>query len=951
MSRYSNVRYAIRGVLAVCAATGLGGFVTAQAQEQAPAANEALQTIVVTGSIIKRSDFETPSPVQVMTAEDLQQSGYTSVSDVLRNLAANGQGTLSQSFNFAFAGGGSGVALRGLTVGGTLTLIDGQRMIPYPLSDDSQRNFVDVSQIPFNVIDHIDVLKDGASAEYGSDAIAGVVNIVFKKTYTGATLTADVGTSQKGDGTTEHIAGMWGIGDLANSGYNAYLSVEYRHQDNILVSNRSGLWTNLDWTPYGGLDTRVGADSGVTRPRIIGGYVLNPATNTIDSTTSFLNPGACNYTSYTQNKCVFQGPDQIQPQTGNLNILGRLTKNLSGTWQLIFTPSLFRSESEQVLGAADAGVSAAAVTLFGYGPGVNPFPVTNPPIMLAANNPNNPFGVEAPLVGRYFPQIGVPQTQFVTDTYRLFGELAGNAAGWDVDANFGWMYAALTQKSTGFINRTALAATALTTFNFATATGAQMAAAFAPAGEVKDTNTMEVIDIHGTRELTQLPGGPLSMALGVGYNHLYKNSLAPENGALGLQGFNAAYVVGGQTNENAYLEFQAPLMKGLELDAAGRWDHYPEYGNSVTPKLGLKYTPFEMVTLRGTYGKGFRAPNAAESGNAASAFGGAAIFDTNLCPDPTNPRGPNSFPNFCGEVTGLQVASHTLQPEKSTNWTAGVIFNPFTNTSLSVDYWDIKVSQDIQSGTSLYFLGADQSLFPLVYGPQVTDTFCTAQNVCNTQKLTPAPGPILYIAFPYYNLTQTHVNGLDLDLLSHFDIGRAGRLTAQFNGSYMFHYIFGLPGTSFDLAGTHGPSIISGDTGNPKIRWVASLGWDIGPLDVTASVNYVGRFNLTDPTAGEPDCLTAIEAGGVFGGRWGTPNQYIMDKYCEVAHFTDLDLYAKYAFTKNFDVHASVLNVFNEAPPLDLTTYGAPANLAYNPAMHQAGAVGRYFNVGATYSW
>ena len=102
--------------LAVCALTGVSGRVAAQAQEQTQTDREqTLQTVIVTGSVIKRSDFETPSPVQVMTAEDLQQSGYTSVSDVLRNLAANGSGTLSQSFGLAFDGGGSGIALRGLT--------------------------------------------------------------------------------------------------------------------------------------------------------------------------------------------------------------------------------------------------------------------------------------------------------------------------------------------------------------------------------------------------------------------------------------------------------------------------------------------------------------------------------------------------------------------------------------------------------------------------------------------------------------------------------------------------------------------------------------------------------------------------------------------------------------------------------------------------------------------
>jgi iron complex outermembrane recepter protein len=163
---------AVRAALA--AMTLLGGA-SALGQQSSGASAPELDEIVVTGTLIKRTDTETPSPVQVISSADLLNSGYTNVSDVLRNLAANGQGTLNQGFTEAFAAGASGIALRGLTVGGTLTLLDSERMVAYPLSDDGQRSFVDVTAIPFNAIDSIEVLKDGASALYGADAIAGVV--------------------------------------------------------------------------------------------------------------------------------------------------------------------------------------------------------------------------------------------------------------------------------------------------------------------------------------------------------------------------------------------------------------------------------------------------------------------------------------------------------------------------------------------------------------------------------------------------------------------------------------------------------------------------------------------------------------------------------------------------------------------------------------------------------
>jgi iron complex outermembrane recepter protein len=972
MTRYSEIARALRGVLAGSAITVASvSVVSGQTQPSSPAGAN-LEEVVVTGSLIRRSDFDTPSPVQVVTAEDLEQSGFTSVSDVLRNIAANGQGTLSQAFGLAFAGGGAGVALRGLTVGGTLTLIDGMRMIPYPLSDDGQRNFVDVSNIPFNVIDRVEVLKDGASAEYGSDAVAGVVNVVLKKTFTGAQVSAEGGAPGQRGGATEHLGALSGIGDLASDGYNAYLAIEYRHQDNILLSDRGGIWTTLNYVPYGGFDTRYGSPNSSPAtalfPQIQGGYVLDPATSAVDATTHYLQPNLCASTAaYLAGSCIYQPPFQIQPQTGNLNALGRFTKSLGAEWQGIVTASLFRSEAEQV-GLNNQGYpflnGLNPTTAVTYGPYQNPGFVTYPSVLLPVGAPNNPFSAPAPLVAD-FPQLGMQQTQFVTNTYRLVGDIKGTAAGFDIDGTVAVMYSALTQKFYGEIQPALLVAAANSGFNFATASAQAMQAAFAPEFESKDTNTMQIADVHAQRQLLELPGGPLSAVVGVGFYHLYKNSLAPVelSNALAIAG-NAAYALGGQTNDNAYLELAALPVKGLELDGAVRYDHYNQYGGSTTPKFGLKYSPIRMLTFRGTFGKGFRAPNPAESGKSGALFGGAPFNDATLCPNPATPNSPGNFPSQCNlGLVGLQVSSPNLQPEKSTNWTGGVIFAPFENTKISFDYWDIKINQDIQSGVNVDFLGSgggvSQSLFPIVRGPQETLPFVNSSG--QTVNMQTPTGPVLYQAFPYFNLTQTHVNGIDLDASSHFNIGAFGKLTAQLNATYMFHYIFGLSGgTIVDLAGTHGPEIISGDTGNPKERATASLAWERGPVGITASVNFVGRFNVTDPSLpafGIDNCPGAIAGGGLGGPqatRFSSPAAVapsVIATYCDVKAFTDVNLYGQYAWSKSLTFHASILNVFGSTPPVDLQTYGASGGDAYNPAMHQAGAIGRFYNVGAIFTF
>jgi iron complex outermembrane receptor protein len=195
MTEIHSVRHAVRRALAIGAMVAFGASALAvsakpaptpkpasqavpPAAASAPAPPSALQTIVVTGSLISQTSVVTPSPVQIISRAQIIQSGFTNISDVLRHLSANGQGTLSQSFSFAFASGGAGIALRGLDVGDTLVLIDGEQTVPYPLFDDNERNFVDLSAIPFTAISQIQVLKDSGSALYGSNALAGVVNVM-----------------------------------------------------------------------------------------------------------------------------------------------------------------------------------------------------------------------------------------------------------------------------------------------------------------------------------------------------------------------------------------------------------------------------------------------------------------------------------------------------------------------------------------------------------------------------------------------------------------------------------------------------------------------------------------------------------------------------------------------------------------------------------------------------
>jgi iron complex outermembrane receptor protein len=205
-------------------------------------ADEGSAPIIVTGSILRRVDTETVSPVTVLNAETLEKRGLNTVAESIQRLSANGAGTIQQGWNtgFNFASGANAPALRGLTVQSTLSISDGQRIAPYPLADDGQRNFVDLNTIPSAIVDRIEVLRDGASSTYGADAIAGVINVITKKEIQGLHMNASAGISQRGDGGEQRIDVTYGYGDLEEQGFNFYVSGEYQRQDPLHARGRCG---------------------------------------------------------------------------------------------------------------------------------------------------------------------------------------------------------------------------------------------------------------------------------------------------------------------------------------------------------------------------------------------------------------------------------------------------------------------------------------------------------------------------------------------------------------------------------------------------------------------------------------------------------------------------------------------------------------------------------------
>ena len=229
MFKPNRIRLAI---LALCATSA---HLSALAQQQ----TQDLSRVEITGSRIKRVDAEMPAPVQVITRAQIEQSGATSITEVLKSLPSNNAGAFDENAVASFTPGAGGVSLRGLGAQATLVLINGRRVAPFGFASGGQTTFVDVNSIPLDAVERIDVLLDGASALYGSDAMAGVVNVILRRDFNGLQVRGSVGQAMPyGDATSKRAALIWGKGSLAADKYNFFINFEHTEQDPVKASER-----------------------------------------------------------------------------------------------------------------------------------------------------------------------------------------------------------------------------------------------------------------------------------------------------------------------------------------------------------------------------------------------------------------------------------------------------------------------------------------------------------------------------------------------------------------------------------------------------------------------------------------------------------------------------------------------------------------------------------------
>jgi iron complex outermembrane receptor protein len=898
-----------------------------------------LQEIVVTGSMLHRTDTETPSPVTVLTELDIQRSGLTTVADVVRTLSADNSGTLPTAFGNAFAAGASGVALRGLTVNSTLVLIDGRRAAAYALADDGYRSFVDLNTIPLSAIERIEVLKDGASSIYGADAIAGVVNVILKKQYQGAEVTAEVGVGQHAGGGSRRVTATAGTGDLDTDRFNAYVNFEFQGDDRILTNDRPFPFNTTNLSSIGGNDNRygtpgsnTGTTSAVVTPSTLpAGALGNPLLSTVQSgafqpltscgahTTAASAPSSIAglTDNYCQQNRAFWSDDQPEEQRVGVNT--RFTVKINDDTQAYVNASYYQN---------NVYVDNPPSTIQNGTP-LNTNNIALPPTLpTGALNPNNPFAAAGnyALISYAFGDIP-NKTIEKNHNLRWVTGLRGKIFDWDYDTALVINHTWLNGELDGYISGAALlSAVQNGTYNFVNPSMNTPAvrAALSPPNKKTSTTDLDSLDFKVTHDILQLPGGPLGVALGgeFRYEAQADPQLNPNNT---YEGLGVATVNGQRTVGATYFEFGAPVLKQLEFNVSGRYDHYSDFGNAFTPKAGFKFTPIKEIAVRGTYSKGFRAPAFGENGSSESG-GFVNLNPTQGAPFPANYCAPNVHSaGYCLQYPILEAATGNpnIKPEKSDSYTFGLIFEPASVFNASVDYYYIKKKDVIQPATYGPALTAYLSGQPIPPGYTVTADVVDAA----------FPGSLarpISVGASYVNANSLSTDGLDIDLRVKLDLGDFGQWVSDLSATKIFSWKLVLPdGTSQQYVGTQSPYNLSSGAGTPRYRGSFDNTYIYGPLTASINVYYVSGMTESGIDVGAVPCIYS-------------------SSYCHVASFTYADLTGSYKFNDHLMATFAMENIMDRLPPIDPANYAA---VNYNPTFNQAGIIGRYFRIGASYKF
>jgi iron complex outermembrane receptor protein len=874
--RMTKLSIALMQVLGVGLAAGV---VALPAMAQQPASKERIE---VTGSNIKRVEGESALPVTVITREEIQNSGVTTVQDILDRLPTN---MSFGSFNEAGGEGSAlvgftGASLRGFGTNRTLVLINGKRVAPYALSNQIGGG-ADLSAIPVSVIERVEILKDGASAVYGTDAIAGVINFILRKDFRGIEATGSVLDTEHGGARQTRFSGSIGMGDLSKDRFNIFFTADHLKQDPLKASQRP--FSDTAYLPALGYDRTSGNSlpANISQP---GGFsgTRNP---TIPfpggaSSTSCIPPFSFP-TAGSPFQCRFDFASVIEtiPNFTKDNFMGRAAIQLAPNHQAFVEASYYKGVFDQRIsptpaGAGDVQESLANATLSPSSPFY--------PTAYIASLPNGNIHLPVLLSWRTL-ELGPRWDEAKVNQSRFVAGLQGLIANWDYSTSLN--YTENQQTDTykgGYVSENGLGALiqngTVNPFGFNTPAALAAMQATQILGDASKNKAKNYgWDAKISNELMQLPGGPLAVALGVDYRKekldLINSAFLSSGDVWGGAGAIPSLTGVDRTVSAVFGEVNVPILRNLEMNVAARLDHYSDFGSTTNPKVTLRWTPTRELLLRAAYGTGFRAPTLYD------------LFQPFLI---TNTAGSYDDPLRC-PTTGLvtdcnlqfnakQGGNAALQPEKSKQWYAGLVWEPNNQMSVGVDYFKIYIRNLITaiSDSTIFSDFARYAPTQVVRGP-VDPHFPNL------------PGPILFVLENTVNVGKQSTSGVDVDLTYRFPSTSVGRVTAKYNATYTLSWKQQtFDSTDYpDFVGQGGS--LTGFQAIPRYRHYATIDWNSGPWGATLAQNFQDSYK---------------EADFVTGGER------------RVAPYEIYDIQGRWSGMKNLTLKLGIRNLLDRAPPL-----------------------------------
>jgi iron complex outermembrane receptor protein len=828
----------------------------AVAQDEA----QQMDRIEVTGSRIKRAEVEGQSPVHTVTREDIEQSGLTAVADIVQQLTGSGSSLntrFNSSGNFGFPASGAGVGagsatvdLRNLGSQRVLVLVDGIRWVNES-SASGVSGSTDLNTIPVSIIERIEVLEDGASSIYGSDAIAGVVNIITRKSYDGASAAVYYGRFEEGGETKSGELNFGGSGD----NYSFFMSASTTDQEGISSTKYgpasvpvpgTGLTFGSSATPQGRFD------------------FIDPVTGQRRNITTPNGSFFPNGPSFPNDFIAFGTPTRFNFAQFNLMLTPSERKGLFGQGRFDFSDNV--SGYMRVLYNQRESVNQAAPEPIFLGPGNGNFWMDN--IVISASNPFSPFPFDLNadninIVARR-PVEGGPRRFYQdVDTWYFGAGLEGtfdfgdSGMFWNLNYARSSNEAAQTNFGSYNIRRihTALgplsacqadpACTPLDIFSGAGSITPAMLAYIQPVIHDSSENEIQIVSGNLSGDLFELPAGPLAFAVGTEYRK-YTGEYSPDALTVAgeYNGVPSLPTAGEYDVSEYYAEFAVPVYAAgdskLDLSVAARYSDYSTFGGETTGKLGLRWQFSDQFLLRGTYAQGFRAPSIGEL------YGSAARFDA-VIDDPcligVDGSAPNAPANVCapfGIPAGAQQANSqisvttggdpTLQPEEADSYTAGFVFSPGfasdTSWSQRLDieftYYNHEIDGAIQAPDA-------QTQLDLCIAGGPSSQFCNG-------IVRASNGFIGSFANTLKNFGFIETDGYDLDLFWTLPDNDWGTWKVSWQNTWVNDY------EAEDAAGTPQPREVGvevNDTGIPEWSSTLGLDWTSGAFFASWNIRHV----------------------------------------------------------------------------------------------------------------